>query len=113
MTVYERINVLAKKQGINLKKLATDSGLSENAIYSWKNKIPRTNSLEAVAKQLHVSVDYLLGKEEKTTDRDYNTEVEEALNSVRMYQGKPISDAQRETIKGIVKAYLDAQNKDE
>ncbi|NEZ68455.1 helix-turn-helix domain-containing protein [Pediococcus pentosaceus] len=112
MRTFERINELAKKRGIGLRALASKAGLGETTIYGWKKRTPDSSKLESVAKVLGVSVDYLLGKEEKTTNKDYDGEVEEALNSARMYQGKPISDAQRETIKGIVKAYLDAQDKD-
>ncbi len=38
-------------------------------------------------------------------------EVEEALNSMRSYQGQPISDEEREVMRGIIKGYLDSKNK--
>lgn len=112
MTTIERIKKISKERGWSLQKVAEKAGIGINSIYRWNTKTPSTASLQAVADVLGVSVDYLLGKEEKATNKDYDGEVEEALNSARMYQGKPISDAQRETIKGIVKAYLDAQDKD-
>lgn len=115
MRTFERINELAKKRGIGLRTLASKAGLGETTIYGWKNRTPDSSKLEAVARALGVSVDYLLGKddEEETGNNTHDMEVEEALNSVRMYQGKPISDAQRETMKGIIRAYLDAQDKNE
>ncbi|KAF0470478.1 helix-turn-helix domain-containing protein [Pediococcus acidilactici] len=67
MTAFETIKKISKRRGINLKKLAVSAGLSENAIYSWKVKTPRTDSLESVAKVLGVSVDYLLGKDENNS----------------------------------------------
>ncbi|MBM9929326.1 helix-turn-helix transcriptional regulator [Pediococcus pentosaceus] len=112
MTMFDRVKEVSKKRGLSLAQLNEKAGFKQNVIYSWKTKTPSIDKVEAVSKVLGVSVDYLLGKEEKATNKDYDGEVEEALNSARMYQGKPISDAQRETIKGIVKAYLDAQNKD-
>lgn len=113
MTLFDRTKEIIKKRGMSVSEVERKAGLSENYLYTWKKSDnPRKKSIESVAKVLGVSVDYLLGKEEKATNKDYDGEVEEALNSARMYQGKPISDAQRETIKGIVKAYLDAQNKD-
>lgn len=112
MTTIERIKKISKEHGWSLQKVAEKAGIGINSIYRWNTKTPSTASLQAVADVLGVSVDYLLGKEEEATNKDYDGEVEEALNSARMYQGKPISDAQRETIKGIVKAYLDAQDKD-
>ncbi|GAY74311.1 hypothetical protein [Lentilactobacillus kosonis] len=43
------------------------------------------------------------------TDRDL--EVEEAIDAMRSYQGKPITESQREVLRGIVKGYLDSKDK--
>lgn len=64
MTTFDRINELAKKRGIGLRTLAQDAGLGETTIYGWKRRTPDSAKLEAVAKELHVTVDYLLGKNE-------------------------------------------------
>ncbi|ABJ68090.1 helix-turn-helix domain-containing protein [Pediococcus pentosaceus] len=115
MTTIERIKKISKERGWSLQKVAEKAGIGINSIYRWNTKTPSTASLQAVADVLDVSVDYLLGKTEKEepVNDTRDMEVEEALNSVRMYQGKPISDAQRETMKGIIRAYLDAQDKNE
>ncbi|KAF0375327.1 helix-turn-helix domain-containing protein [Pediococcus acidilactici] len=115
MTVLERIKKISKKRGYSLAQVNEKAHLGTNTIYSWKTKEPSFNNLQAVAKVLDVSVDYLLGKTDIETPKKEtrDLEVEEALNSVRTYQGKPISDAQRETMKGIIRAYLDAQDKNE
>lgn len=69
MTVFEAIKNLADKQGKNVKTVAIDVGLSENAIYGWKKTKPKADDLAKVADYFHVSVDYLLGREElKTTN---------------------------------------------
>lgn len=113
MTTIERIKKISKERGWSLQKVAKKAGIGINSIYRWNTKTPSTASLQAVADVLDVSVDYLLGKTEKEepVNDTRDMEVEEALNSVRTYQGKPISDAQRETMKGIIRAYLDAQDK--
>ncbi len=70
MTVFEAIKNLADKQGKNVKTVAIDVGLSENAIYGWKKTKPKADDLAKVADYFHVSVDYLLGREElKTTNK--------------------------------------------
>jgi transcriptional regulator with XRE-family HTH domain len=115
MTMFDRVKEISKKRGLSLAQLNEKAGFKQNVIYSWKTKTPSIDKVESVAKVLGVSVDYLLGKTEKEEPMNdtRDMEVEEALNSVRMYQGKPISDAQRETMKGIIRAYLDAQDKNE
>lgn len=68
MIVFDRIKLIASRRGLSLKETALKAGLSENAIYSWKNKVPTVESLESVADVLGISVDYLLGREEETSE---------------------------------------------
>ena len=65
MTLYERVEELAKKQKISIFDLAIKLGLSRNAIYSWKNSSPKAETLEIVADYFGVSTDYLLDREIK------------------------------------------------
>ena len=64
MTTFERIKKLADSRKISLQELATRLGFSENLIYRWKTAAPKTEYLEKVADYFHVSVDYLLGRED-------------------------------------------------
>ncbi|AHA05139.1 helix-turn-helix domain-containing protein [Pediococcus pentosaceus] len=114
MTLVERIKETAKnKKGWNLKTTAEKSGIGTNSIYKWKTQTPQADKLASVAKTLGVSVDYLLGETEKEEPMNdtRDMEVEEALNSMRSYQGQPISDEEREVMRGIIKGYLDNKNK--
>lgn len=69
MTTFERIKQLADKQKISLKTLATNLGFSENYFYNMKNakSSPSSDALLKVADYFHVSVDYLLGRDEIKT----------------------------------------------
>ncbi|WP_375179865.1 helix-turn-helix domain-containing protein [Enterococcus rotai] len=67
MTVFERIKFLAKQRSKTLKKVTTDLGYSENYFYSLKSgKQPSAEKLTEIADYFDVSVDYLLGREEKS-----------------------------------------------
>lgn len=61
MTVLDRIKKVSKMRGYNLTKVNDLANLGKNTIYSWKNKEPSHNNVQAVADVLGVSVDYLLG----------------------------------------------------
>ena len=65
MTVFERIDLLAKKRKKSVKTVALDIGLSENAIYAWRKTKPKADDLAKVADYFNVTVDYLLGRENK------------------------------------------------
>ena len=66
MTTFNIIKTLAYKQKIGLKELALKLGFSENYFYNMKNakSSPSSEVLTKVADYFHVSVDYLLGREE-------------------------------------------------
>ena len=85
MTVFERIKEVAKARGMNLKTVATNAGLSENALYRYNQGVePKYPTLKAIADVLGVSVDYLLGntdemhsnkKDDKTVDLEKDTTI--------------------------------------
>lgn len=114
MMLFERIKFLANKQGKSINDVERDLKYSQNTLYRLKTTNPSAKKLEELADYFNVSTDYLLGRtDDQSIDSDSNhdLEVEEALNSMRSYQGKPVSDSEREVLRGIIKAYLDSQDK--
>ena len=112
MTVFERIKETAKLRGTNLKNLAKQVGLSENAIYSWKNKTPRTDNVQAVADVLGVSVDYLLGNTDEMHSNkkdDIPVDLEEVLAKLGptlRFEGKELTDEQKIKLYEMAKLML-------
>ena len=115
MTTFERIKEISKQRGLNLKKTATEAGLSENAIYKWKTQTPQSNALQAVADVLGVSVDYLLGNTDKMNPAP-NADKQEPINlaetvddserdNVISANGQPISDEDWAIIKAVLAKY--------
>ena len=108
MNTFERIKEISKERGLNLKKIAIEAGLSENAIYKWKTQTPQSNALQAVADVLGVSVDYLLGNTDdmhankKATT--YSDDLKEYFDEhpVLKFDGKEIPDAEMKIIKRIL-----------
>lgn len=104
MTTLERIKKLAEKRGKSIRQISLDLGISENYLYRFNNSDKKLGSeiLERLADYFHVSVDYLLGREEKESELT----IDEAIDHAMSFDGKPISDHDREVIRGIVDAYL-------
>lgn len=108
MTTFERIKNLADNQKISLQKVAIDIGLSENAIYGWKTRKPKGEDLAKVADYFHVSVDYLLGRDENGPTPQTVDLVEIAnkpkdfdWDSVLSVGGKPIPEEDKEIIRRL------------
>ena len=110
MLVFNNIKSLAKKQGKSIKTVALDIGLSENAIYGWKKTKPKADDLARVADYFHVSVDYLLGREEQTAPQ-FSPELLDAIDNAEGYSGKPIDDHDKEIVKSLLAAYFAGRDK--
>ena len=108
MTVLDRIKKVSKMRGYNLTKVNDLANLGKNTIYSWKNKEPSHNNVQAVADVLGVSVDYLLGN---TDDMHANKKADTSSDDLKEYfdehpvlkfDGKEIPDAEMKIIKRIL-----------
>lgn len=104
MTVLERIRELAKKRDTTIKELSKFVGLSENSIYRWKETNPKAADLEKVADYFHVSVDYLLGREEKSFPSD--EDLAEMIDRSNHFDGKEYPDEVKQGMKDVLRAYL-------
>ena len=102
MTVFERIQSLAKKRGIPMSKLALTLGFSENLFYRWKSSDPKAVDLEKVADYFEVSVDYLLGRETETP-KHTETDLSKMIDSAMSFDGEPVTDHDREIIMAFLK----------
>lgn len=96
--LVDRIKEQSEKRGKSLKEVAVEVGLSENAIYKWKNQSPNSEALGKVADYFNVSTDYLLGRTDnpKVNNGDQKEEMlvaahmdddlsEEELEDIRQY----------------------------
>ena len=108
MTVLDRIKKVSKMYGYNLTKVNDLANLGKNTIYSWKNKEPSHNNVQAVADVLGISVDYLLGN---TDDMHANKKADTSSDDLKEYfdehpvlkfDGKEIPDAEMKIIKRIL-----------
>ena len=67
-TLYERINALCKSKGVSGSRMCLDLGLSKSTMSDLKNgrtKGMSTATAAKIASYFDVSVDFLLGEEDK------------------------------------------------
>lgn len=99
MTAYDNIKKYSKMRGLSLQQVAEKAGLSKNMLYQYKNINPKIETLDKIAKALNVSKEDLLGSGEGKTKH-----VDLADDDLFMtYQGKPLSDEDKELIKRILR----------
>lgn len=69
MNFYEIVNAECKKNGITVTELLRQIGLSSANTGAWKSGgFPRVDKLIEISNILNVSIDYLLGRDEKKTE---------------------------------------------
>lgn len=103
MTTFDIVKKLADKQKISIVELEERLDFSKNSLYAWKRSKPSIDKLEAVANFFNVTTDYLLGREDKS--RYTSEDLDEMIDNAMFYDGKPLSDTDRE----IVKAFLEGK----
>lgn len=108
MTLVEKIKKLADEHHTNFAEIERKVNISNGQIRRWDNSSPKVENIKKVADYFNVSVDYLLGREISEQEKRELT-IEEALDSVMSYDGKPLTDNDREVLKRITEAYLDGK----
>ncbi|WP_246111500.1 helix-turn-helix domain-containing protein [Weissella muntiaci] len=86
--------------------------ISNGTINKWDRVAPSYAYAQSVANYFGVSVDYLLGNaDEKKPTQTEPTEkdLEDAFIGAEAYDGKPITDHDKEVIKALIKGYLDTK----
>lgn len=102
MTTFERIKKLAKNRGVTLQKVANELGFGESTLYKWKKQTPNGEYLAKVADYFHVSVDYLLGREDEKSvqdQKDLKKFLDDNLNYGMTYDGQNLSKEDKEKLK--------------
>lgn len=64
MTIVDRIRMLCINNGMTLTGLETELGIGRGIIKRWEKSSPNMDNIQKVADYFHVSVDYLLGRDE-------------------------------------------------
>lgn len=99
--MYEIIERLCIEKGIKISKLSQDAQIPRSTfteLKSGRTKKLSTDTLNKVAKYFDVSVDYLLGKEEKE-----KPVTEDELNSELLLEFLSLSNEEQEKLLTIMK----------
>lgn len=108
MNPYEKIQQLTNERGISVRELEKRLGYSNGYFSKWKKVSPNSDGLAKVADYFGVSVDYLLGREKTNTSSKEDIDpVEKMLGTVMSSDGKPLTDNDKEILRGIIAAYLE------
>lgn len=107
MEFSERLKDLRKQAGLTQVDVAEKLGISQPAYASWERglKKPTQENLVKIAQILNVSVDYLVGNLEETTDKLDNIELLFRMNS------KGLTDEEKAVFKKELIEFMEDRKK--
>lgn len=110
-TLYERITTLCKERGVSGSRMCLDLGLSKSTLSDMKHgrtKGVSTATAQKIASYFGVSVDYLLGEEEKTEKPTVNDdELSENMKKLIDF-AKSVPENKVELVLAVIKSIVEA-----
>lgn len=117
MDIVNKIKALCAEKQITITELERLVGIGRSTIRNWDKSYPTTDKLQKVADYFHVSVDYLLGRDEKQSElnardkRDIAKSLEDVMSRLEsngaLAYGGEIDDEDRELYRIAVQNALE------
>lgn len=98
----ERLKSLRKEANLTQKEVAEKLGFDQKSYSFWENGKRNPKNIQQIADFFNVSTDYLLGNTD-IKSKNLETDLNKTLDTVKSFDGKPITDSDRETIREILK----------
>lgn len=108
--LYSRIKELANEKSVSLAQIERTLDFSNGVISSWKKSNASQDKIIKVANYFNVSTDYLLGRTNNRKLDKTDLDIEDALNGAMSYDGKPLSEHDKNIMRDLLRAYLKHQD---
>ncbi|MGO5384145.1 helix-turn-helix domain-containing protein [Ligilactobacillus salivarius] len=87
MDIYERVQYLAKNQGLSVRELGNKLNIGPTTLYKWKKQTPKSDILIKVADYFQVSLDYLVGRSDDKYDLSPQEKIDIGVEAEKMMKG--------------------------
>src|SRR5574337_308703 len=98
----ERLKTLRLEAKLTQNEIAKKLQISKMTYSYWENGKRNPKNVQQIADFFNVSTDYLLGNTD-IKSKNLETDLNKTLDTVKSFDGKPITDSDRETIREILK----------
>lgn len=109
------IKKLRKSERMTQKYLAEAMKVSQQTVGAWETEraIPGADTLSELADYFNVTTDYLLGRSDKKDDDTKTADIadlDKMIDNAHSFDGKQITENDREVIKAYLKGFYDNKN---
>ena len=98
----DRLKILRLESKLTQNEIAEKLKISKMTYSYWENGKRNPKNVQQIADFFNVSTDYLLGNTD-IKSKNLETDLNKTLDTVKSFDGKPITDSDRETIREILK----------
>ena len=98
----ERLKTLRLEAKLTQKDVSNQLKISQSTYSDWEKGKMKPKNIQQIADFFNVSTDYLLGNTD-IKSKNLETDLNKTLDTVKSFDGKPITDSDRETIREILK----------
>lgn len=113
----DRLKSLRLEASLTQKQIAEKLNITQQAYQAWESgkRRPGEETIKKFATFFNVTTDYLLGKtnikKEIPEGEELERELDKAIDNSVGFEGEPVSDRDRETIKRVLREYFSNQKK--
>ena len=110
--LFERLKTLRSEAKLTQKEIAEKLEVSQQFYAKWESNksTPASKNLNKLADFFNVSTDYLLGNTDNRNASNIDDDLEKSLDTFKSFDGKPMSDHDREKIREILKEMFDDED---
>ena len=107
----ERLKTLRLEAKLTQKEISNKLGISQPTYqrYEKSEREPNQEMLQKISSLFNVTIDYLFGNTDNRNTSNIDDDLEKSLNTFKAFDGKPMSDHDRELIREMLKEMFDEE----
>ena len=108
----ERLKTLRLEAKLTQKEISNRLEISQPTYqrYEKSEREPNQEMLQKISSLFNVTIDYLFGNTDNRNTSNIDDDLEKSLDTFKSFDGKPMSDHDREKIREILKEMFDDED---
>ena len=108
----ERLKTLRLQAKMTQKEISNRLEISQPTYqrYEKSEREPNQEMVQKIANLFNVSIDYLFGNTDEKNSKEVEDDLEKSLDTFKSFDGKPMSDHDRDVIRELLRDMFDDED---